>query len=170
MDMALTITGWTLFGVAVATGLVLDLVGLFGNWVILGAVAAAWALTRFAHFTVWTLVILALLALAGEAIEMLASSYGAKRFGGGKGAMVAALVGCLAGAVVGTPWFPLVGTLLGACLGAFLAATAYEFVVVEKAASAALWTGLGAALGKVAGMFAKLLMGLAMLAAAAMTF
>jgi len=42
--------------------------------------------------------------------------------------------------------------------------------VMEKRADAALWTGLGATLGKVAGLFAKLLIGFAILLIAALTY
>jgi hypothetical protein len=48
--------------------------------------------------------------------------------------------------------------------------TLYEFLQQEKEVRAALWTGLGATLGKVGGLFAKLLCGLAMLIVAAITF
>ena len=170
MTFLLALAGWTLFGLAVLVGLVLDVVGLFGNWVILGATALAWVATGYHHFSGRSLSILVGVALVGEALEMLASAYGAKKFGGGKGAMASALVGCLVGAVVGTPWFPIVGTLVGACLGSFVAATAYEFVLVQKEAPAALWTGLGAALGKVAGLFAKLLAGFGMLLVIALSY
>ena len=71
MALILAILGWTLFGAVVLAGLALDLVGLFGNWVILGAVGAAWAVTGFTHFGVWSLAALAGLAVLGEVIEMV---------------------------------------------------------------------------------------------------
>jgi uncharacterized protein YqgC (DUF456 family) len=98
------------------------------------------------------------------------AGYGAKKFGGGKGSIIAALVGCLVGAVLGSPIFPIVGTLLGACFGAFFCAALYEYLQQEKEVRAALWTGVGAALGKVGGVMAKLLCGVGMLAVAAATF
>ena len=170
MTVVLAALGWTLFAVAILAGLILDLVGLFGNWIILGAVAAAWAATGFTHFGGWGVLALAGLAVLGEALEMVAAGYGASKFGGSRGGTAASLVGCIVGGIVGTPWFPIVGTLAGACLGAFLAATGYEYIVMEKHARGALWTGLGAALGKMAGLFAKFLTGLVMLAVAAATF
>ncbi len=170
MGMVLAITGWTFFGLAVVIGLLLDVVGLFGNWVILGAAGMAWAVTHFHHFSGWGLTFMTLVAVLGEILEFLVAGVGARKFGGSKGAMVAALAGCFAGAIAGTPWFPILGTLLGACAGAFLAAAFYEYVKHEKAAGEALWTGLGAALGKVGGLLAKLVCGLVMLAIAAFTF
>jgi uncharacterized protein YqgC (DUF456 family) len=170
MSVIVAIVGWSCFGLAIVAGLLLDLVGLFGNWVILAAVAALWALSDFQPFGLWGLGGMAALALLGEVLEFLLAGYGAKRFGGSKGAMVAALVGCLVGAVVGTPWFPVLGTVAGACLGAFAAAALYEYLKHQKPAGAAVWTGVGAAVGKIGGMAAKLCCGLAMLAVAALTY
>ncbi len=136
---AAVIAGWCVFALAILVGLCLDLVGLFGNWIILGAVALAWVLTGF---------------------------------GGSKGSMVAALVGCLLGAVAGTPLIPVpvIGTLIGACLGAFVGAALYEYIKMERTHHEALWTGLGAALGKVGGVFAKLFCGIAMLIIAFLSY
>ena len=155
--------GWTLFGVAILVGLILDLLGLFGNWIILGAVSAAGFATGFEHFGLRTLAILFALAIVGEILEALASGMGAVKFGGGKGAIGAALVGCILGAIAGTPVFPIVGTLAGACLGAFLAASLYEYLMSEKKIGEAAFVGFGAALGKVGGLFLKTFVGFAML-------
>ena len=170
MACALSIMGWTLFGLAIVVGLLLNLVGLFGNWVIFGAVAAAWALTGFQHFGVWSMLMLLLLAVLGEILEMLAAGYGAARFGGGRGAGMASLAGCIAGALLGTPWFPLVGTLAGAILGAFTGALLFEFLIGQKTATASLRTGMGAALGRIGGTAAKLAVGFVMLVLAALTY
>ena len=169
---ALAITGWSLFGLAVLVGLLLDLVGLFGNWIILAAVVIAWVATGFTHFGWIGLLIMVVLAVLGEVLETAAAGYGAAKFGGGRGSIIAALAGCLGGAVLFTPIIPVpvVGTLIGACLGAFIAAALYEYIQMEKQMHQALWTGLGAALGKVAGLFAKLLVGFGMLTVAALTF
>ncbi|HDP36243.1 MAG TPA: DUF456 domain-containing protein [Candidatus Hydrogenedentes bacterium] len=167
MSLALSIIGWTFFAFGIVAGLLLNLVGLFGNWVILGTVATAWIIMRFEHFGLWTLLLLAALATLGEILELLAAGYGAKRFGGGRGAAVAALAGCIIGGIAGTPWFPLAGTLAGAVAGAFLGAILFEMLVSNKPVRASARTGVGAALGRVGGMFAKLMIGFAMLLAAA---
>jgi hypothetical protein len=169
---ALSITGWSLFAIAVIVGLLLDLLGLFGNWIILGAVVIAWVATGFERFGWVGLLFMTALAVLGEILETAAAGYGAAKFGGGRGTIISALVGCFGGAIVFTPLIPvpLIGTLIGACLGAFLAAALYEYIQMERMAHQALWTGFGAALGKVGGIFAKLLAGLIMLVIAAMTF
>jgi uncharacterized protein len=162
-DTTLAVVGWVAFVLAILVGLVLDLLGLFGNWIIFAAIALAWLLTGFEHFGILCLLILLGLAVLGEVFETASASYGAARFGGSKGTMVSTLVGAIAGAILGSPWFPVVGTLLGALLGAFIGAALYEFVVNERHAKGAAWTGFGAALGKVAGVFAKLAVGFVML-------
>ncbi len=169
---AAVIAGWCVFALAILVGLCLDLVGLFGNWIILGAVALAWVLTGFEHFGVFGLVFMAGFATLGEILETLLAGYGARKFGGSKGSMVAALVGCLLGAVAGTPLIPVpvIGTLIGACLGAFVGAALYEYIKMERTHHEALWTGLGAALGKVGGVFAKLFCGIAMLIIAFLSY
>lgn len=167
VDTVAAIFGWSLFGAAVIIGLALDLVGLFGNWVIFGAVAIAWVATGFSQFSFGALFMLALLAVLGEVLEMAAAGYGASRFGGNRGTVLAALVGCIVGAIVGSPLFFIVGTLLGACVGAGLGAMAYEYLNRQRSAGQALWTGFGAALGRVGGLFAKLAVGILMLAVAA---
>ena len=170
MMTILGVVGWTLFGLAILAGLVLDLVGLFGNWVILGAVVLAWGLSGFTHFGVISLVLMTAVAVAGEVLETLLAGYGAKKFGGSKGSMVAALIGAIAGAIVGTPMFPIVGTLIGACVGAFAAAAFYEYVQHEKSVDASLKTGFGAAVGKIGGLFAKLICGFVILIIAYLSF
>ena len=169
-DNALMATGWGLFGLAIVVGLGLDLVGLFGNWIILAAVALAWVASGFDHFGIVGLGFMAGFAVLGEILETALAGYGARKFGGSKGSMVAALVGCLVGAVVGSPILFIVGTLIGACFGAFAGAALYEYIKLEKKPGEAMWTGLGAALGKVGGVFAKLFCGMAMLVIAALTY
>ena len=170
MMTVLAIMGWFAFGVVIAVGLALDLVGLFGNWVILGAIGAAWAITGFTHFGGWAMAVLVGLAVLGEVVEAVAAALGARRFGGDRGAALSALVGAIAGAVVGTPMLPVIGTVAGACAGAFLGAAGHEVLLMRRTASDAAWTGLGAALGRIAGLFAKLAIGIAMLILAAVTF
>lgn len=170
MTTVLALIGWFAFGVVIAVGLALDLVGLFGNWVILGAIAAAWVITGFAHFGAWTMGILVGLAVLGEVVEAVAAALGAKRFGGDRGAALSALGGAIAGAIVATPVLPIVGTLIGACAGAFLAAAAHELLLMRRTAPEAAWTGLGAALGRIGGLVAKLTIGIVMLMLAAFTF
>lgn len=172
MTLFLTIIGWTIFVIVILAGLALDLLGLFGNWIILGAVGAFWGISGFEQFSLPCLGILALMAILGEIIEVVTAGYGAKRFGGERGSIVSSIVGCIVGGVVFTPIIPipLLGTLIGACLGAFIGASSYEYLMREKKPNEALWTGLGAAIGKVVGILGKLFIGFAMLIVAAFMY
>lgn len=162
MDTVLSVLGWSTFGVAVICGLLLNVIGLFGNWLILIAVVAAWALTG--TFGPWITLGVLVLAIFGEALEMVMAGYGARRFGGSKGSMVAAFVGCLAGAVLLSPALPIIGTVVGAVAGAFIAAAIYEHLRHQKEVHESLWTGVGAGVGKLGGIAAKFCCGLAILA------
>jgi hypothetical protein len=162
--------GWAVFGLAVLAGLALDLLGLFGNWIILGAVGIAAALSGFDHFGGYTIPLLLGLAILGEVLEASAAGVGTARFGGGRGAIVAALVGTIAGGIIGTGIVPIVGTIIGACVGAFGLATLYEYLVANRRFEHAARAGVGAALGKVAGLFAKTFVGFAMLFFAFLNF
>lgn len=170
MSLLLAIAGWTVYGLALACGLVLNLVGLFGNWLILAATAIAWLVTGLEHFSLVGLGAMLVFAVIGEALEAVAAAFGTSRFGGSKRGAVAAVIGALVGAAVGTPVFPVIGTLAGACLGAFSAAMAYEYIQYERTAREAAWTGLGAALGRIGGLMAKFAMGIAMLGVAYFTY
>jgi uncharacterized protein YqgC (DUF456 family) len=168
----LEILGWSAFGLAVFVGVVLNLVGLFGNWVILAAVAGAYVASGFEYFGWGALLMLLALAVLGEVLETLAAGVGAAKFGGGKGAITGALVGCLAGAVLGTGVIPIpiVGTLIGACGGAFLGAALYEHLMRDKNVGDAMYVGTGAALGKIGGLLLKSFVGFTMLGVAAWQF
>ena len=162
--------GWSMFALTIAAGLLLDLVGLFGNWLILAAVGVLWGVGGWEHFGMWSMAGMFTLALLGEGLEMVMAGLGAKKFGGSKGSVVAALVGTIVGAILGTGLFLIIGTVIGACLGAFLFAAGYEHLKHDKNLDEALWTGTGAALGKLGGLLAKLFCGLAMLCIAALTY
>jgi len=170
MMVAVAVIGWVLFGLAILVGLLLDLLGLFGNWVILATITLAWVVTGFEHFHPLALAIMLVLAVLGEVLEAGAGAIGAQRFGGGRDAIIAAVLGGIVGGIVGTPVLPIIGTLIGACLGAFVGATALEYSSGRKGLRGAAWTGFGATLGRIGGMLAKFSVGIIMLLVAAWAF
>lgn len=172
MDLLFSIVGWTSFILAIMAGVGLNLLGLFGNWLILGAIAVAAFATGFDHFGGYTLLVLLGFAVLGEILEAGAAGVGAARFGGGKGAIGASLVGCILGAILFTPLIPIpiVGTLIGACIGAFLGGGMYEYLQREKGMKESLQVGFGAALGKIGGVMAKSAVGFIMLLIALFTY
>ncbi|HJT33207.1 MAG TPA: DUF456 domain-containing protein [Pirellulales bacterium] len=114
--------------IALATGWVMTLLSMPGNWIMIAATAIyAYFMPDDSRFDIsWTTIgILIGLALLAELLELAAGAMGAARAGGSKrGAVLAAvgsMVGALAGAFVGLP-IPVVGSVIAAILFAGLGA------------------------------------------------
>jgi len=149
-----------------AVWLLLVIVGLPGTWLMVaGTLLVAWwrwdAIGGQPMFTVPVLVTIVVLALAGEALELLTGMVGSKAAGGSKRGAIGALIGALVGAIVGTVFIPLpvVGSLLGTCGGAAIGAWAME-LSGGRAMHASVKSGMGAGVGRLAGTVAKLVIGL----------
>jgi len=149
----------TAVGVIVA---VLMLAGLAGSvvplipgtpLVFIGALVYAIA-TDFTPVGAGRLAILAVLAVAGWALEHVAGALGARRAGGGR----AAVVGAVLGAVVGLAAAPL-GLLIGPIAGAI----AGELLSGRDPAGS-VRTGIGTALGVLGGVVAHFAFALTMVA------
>jgi uncharacterized protein len=149
----------TALGVIVA---VLMLAGLVGAVVPLlpgtplvfaGALVYAIA-TDFEPVGAGRLAVLAVLAVAGWALEHIAGALGARRAGGGR----AAVVGALVGAVIGLAFAPL-GLLLGPIAGAI----AGELLTGRDPAGS-VRTGIGTALGVLGGVVAHFAFAVTMVA------
>jgi uncharacterized protein YqgC (DUF456 family) len=148
----------------------LNILGLPGNWFMLGAAAllawwqwkpgAAWGDQMFHPAT-----LLAALALAvlGEVLEFVLGAAGSKKAGGTWRGATGAILGGIVGGIVGSfaiP-IPLVGSLIGACLGAFAGASAGE-LSAGAALRSSLASGKGAAVGRFWGTVSKIAVGVAM--------
>jgi uncharacterized protein len=149
----------TVLGVVVAAlmlaGLVGSVVPLLPGTPLVFAGALVYAVaTDFTPVGLGRLVILAVLGIAGWALEHVAGALGARRAGGGR----AAVVGAILGALVGLAFAPL-GLLLGPILGAI----AGELVSGRDPAGS-VRTGIGTALGVLGGVVAHFAFALAMVA------
>jgi len=102
----------------------------------------------------WVVAVLGVLALLSTAMDLLATTYGAKRLGASWRGMLGAVLGAMAGLFVFPPFGLIVLPLLGAGLGELLGGQEW------KAAGKA---GLGAAAGVLAGTLGRVGCGLAML-------
>ncbi len=118
-----------------------------------GLLSAAWA-EHFAYVGTKTLVVIGLLAVLAHALDFVAGSLGAKRYG----ASGRAVFGAAVGAIVGL-FFGLVGVLLGPFIGAMLGELS-----VRSDLAAAGRAGYGATLGMILGTAAKVALGIAMVA------
>lgn len=160
MDWTYTSIG-LLMALAALVGLAMAALTLPGVWLMLAAAVGceAWSPGTFSWWTVGTCAVLALL---GEAAELIATALGATRAGGGKAGAWGAVGGTLLGALAGTfmpP--PIIGTLVGAAIGAGVGALAAERKWGGKSWDQAANIGSGAAMGRLVATFVKVVVALA---------
>ena len=154
---------YTVLIVLMVTGLLLNIFGLPGLWVMVAAAFGYAWVTGFGAYLGWEgLLVLTGLAALAEVLEFLAGSTGAKKAGGSKRGMVGAIVGGLLGAIFFSIPVPILGTIVGACLGTFLGAWVVE-LMVGKEMGHSVQIGIGAAKGRLWGTLLKLSIGGVML-------
>ncbi|MDD3275561.1 MAG: DUF456 domain-containing protein [Kiritimatiellales bacterium] len=117
------------------TGLFLSMLTFSGTWMVLLAALITKFLIGFP--SIGTLVVFAVLCIATEGFEALAGFLGVQKRGGSKLAGVAALIGGLVGATVGTGIFPILGTFAGMIIGSFGAAFLVEWNRLKRHGDAA---------------------------------
>ena len=149
-----------------ATGWVMTLLSLPGNWLMVLVVAIyAWLVPdEWRGDVSWAVVLVALvLAIVGEILETLAVAVGTSRAGGSRRAALLGLCGSLGGgligALVGVP-IPVVGSLVGAVLlaAAGAAVGAYVGEAWKGRTSDESWKVSQAAfVGRLLGTMAKIL-------------
>lgn len=149
-------------------GWVLTLIGLPGNWLILGvAVLYAWLTPDTVRWDISLTLLGVLLAVAivGEVIETAASAAGVRKLGGSRRGALLAVVGSVVGALTATGLvpIPIVGTLIGACGGALLGAVMGE-TWKGRDMDHVLRVGQAAAWGRLVGSFAKIVVASVMIA------
>lgn len=122
--------------------------------VIFIAIAAyGWA-EGFQTISAKYIIILAALTLLSVLVDYLASYWGAKYAGAGKGGQIGAVIGVVAGMFV----FPPAGIFIGPWLGAWVGE-----MIDGKAPEVAAKSALGALLGLFSGIVFKLIVGVGML-------
>ncbi|GIW98255.1 MAG: hypothetical protein KatS3mg111_1588 [Pirellulaceae bacterium] len=179
MDMLLQ---WSLVAVTlvlVLAGWIANLIGVPGNWLIAGVSAACYLVVPpdwRLHVDLWVVLWCVGWAALGELIEFLAGAIGAKRAGGSRRSTVLAVIGSMAGGVIGlllggaVP-VPIVGSLLGAVLmggaGAFAGALLGERWA-GKDWNASIQVGSAAFWGRLLGTVGKVVCGTAIAVATAM--
>jgi hypothetical protein len=138
-----------LLHVAVLAGMLAIVLGLSGNFILLGlALLVAW-LGDFLHLPVGLWFTLLALAVGGEILEAFLGVAAARTFGASRWGMIGTFLGGLAGAALGTLWIPVLGSLAGAVRGAFAGACAGEGRG-GRGPRASARAGTGAFLGRVA--------------------
>lgn len=136
--------------------------GLPGSWIMLGAILIFDLATGFSAVGWALLLVMAGMAVAGEIVESLLGLVYVAHKGATKWGVFGAFVGGLLGAVLGSFVIPFLGSILFALLGAFGVAVLFEYLYY-KSLDRALQTGFAAFIGKLAAMFVKYALGLAIL-------
>lgn len=154
--------------VVLLLGLVLGVLGLPGNWMMVGVVAlyAYFVPADWAAAIGWKTVVAAVvLACLGELVEFLASAIGTAKAGGSRRATLLALLGSLCGGVVGIVVglpIPLIGSLVAAVF--FAGVGAMAGAIIGEASAGKSWeagwrTGIAAFVGRVLGTTGKMFLG-----------
>ena len=141
-------------------GLLMIPFGLPGTWIIAGA-ALGYSLLVPNSISIFTVVIIAVLALVGELIEYTLTAKYTRKFGGSRRASWGAVIGGMIGAVMGVP-VPIVGSVLGAFAGAFAGAFVAE--LTQSGAGKSTKVATGALIGRAVAAAMKIGIGLAMAA------
>jgi uncharacterized protein YqgC (DUF456 family) len=158
MEAVLVRSGLVLLYIVLFATLALTVLGLGGNWFLVGA-ALVIKLTGLGDLTwTWFIVIVAL-AVVGEIIEALLGLVVVAKKGGTKWGVAGAFVGGIGGVILGAPVVPPLGSLLFGFVGAFAGAAGGEYLRnqrVEEALRVGFWSFVGrslATMGKVAAGF-----------------
>jgi uncharacterized protein len=147
---------WLLLGLwilALLAAPLLTVLGLSGNFVIVGLALLHALATGFTPLT-WPFLLLLLgLALLGEAVEALVGTVYVARKGASRHGVLGAFVGGLAGAVAGGAVVPVIGAVAGGFAGSFLGAVLGQYLR-ERRLRPSLRIGWHAFAGKtLAGLF-----------------
>jgi len=143
--------------------LFLTLIQLPGLWLALLLSVAYWFFNDGAGFGLTTLLVLLALTLAGDLCETLTVALGAKQAGATKAGMALSIVGAITGGILlSFILMPVIGTLIGVLLGAFLGGYAGDILRGRKKEQA-VRSGIGAAIGRMAGTIIKVGFGIIML-------
>lgn len=144
-------------------GWLLAVFQLPGTWFILFvSVTYSWH-DGWERITWPALAVMAVMAVTGEAVELLAGMKGAQKAGASRAASWGALVGGFCGMIIFTPLIPIliVGSILGGLIGCFTGAFIAERIVRGDSFKS-IRVGFGAAAGRLIGLISKLMIAFVM--------
>lgn len=136
-------------------GLIITAIGLFGNAIIFVSTLVYAFLTGFYPLGIKELIIIGSLYALGELLEYVFTLLGVKWLGASRIAGWMAVLGTLFGAIYGSMLLWGIGVIIGGFLGAIIGAFLTELIIKGHFISA-LKAGIGAFVGKVGAIFAKL--------------
>ena len=141
--------GWIAIVVMLASLLLIP-IGLPGLWIIVAVVATG---SFLGHVAWGVTVAAAAIAGAAELLELFIVRGMSRRYGGSSGAFWGAVLGGLAGVVIGLP-VPVIGSVLAGMVGSFAGAAAMALYESRDVAGAAR-VGWGVVLARVLAAFVK---------------
>jgi hypothetical protein len=142
---------WLVVGGAV---LLLNALGLPGNWILISLALLYAFLTDFQNLGWIALSLMGALAVIGELLELgLGAAYSAKR-GVTRRGVLGSFLGGIAGAMLAAPLVPPFGSILGAFAGSFAGAVLLEYWG-DQHLPQALRAGRAAFVGRVLAAFVK---------------
>ena len=122
----------SLFIFVAVAGLISNVFGLPGNFIILADSLLFGWYDGFNEVSVKILIILLGLALLGELVEFIVGVLGAKKYKSSNKAIVGSIVFGIIGGILGIPFFLGIGAVIGAFIGAFVGAFLVEFFLEKK--------------------------------------
>ena len=138
LSIAGVFLAWTFCGILCLSGLVLSAFSISGTWLVLAATLVAVWLTGPGGFPGWlTLLGMFAVCAAVDIIEWFAARWGVQRRGGSAAAGWMAMLGSLAGAILGGMVVPILGSLVGMLAGSFTLVYWVEKHRLQKADAAA---------------------------------
>lgn len=152
---------WAFGALIVVVGPLLTLLDLPGNTIMLAAGIGYAFFDEARYFDGRLLSALVLVYAFGEIWEFIVSFFGIRRHKVSWGAVFLIAVGTFIGAVIGTGFFPVLGSVLGGAVGSYIVAFGYEFMRTRNAfalAWKAAQTQFVAMLGKIVASFAMALL------------
>ena len=143
-DSVLTNLGFVLVWVMCLVGLLLSCLSISGTWMVVAATLLSMLLVHTGFPGIGTLLLMIWIAICVEVVEYVAGVWGVKKRDGSNWSGLAALVGGMAGLIVGTiiP-IPVLGSLVGMTAGSFglvYAVERYRLKRIEPAVHIALGT------------------------------
>ena len=158
----LDILGMILFWLILIIGFVSIFFGVAGTFIIFADALGFAIITHFEKITWTVLGVLLALAIIVELLELALAGAAARKFGSSKAAAWGAIIGGLLGAIILTPFAPLIGTIFGGFLGAFLGALLVELISSEDF-NKSIRSAWGAFLGVLGGKVIKITVAIIMI-------
>jgi len=153
--LAAEIIAAILFIILALIGLLITFFGISGTWIVLIGAITYNLITWSWAVTIYGIVLLLVLATAGEIIEFSLGGMAVRKYGGTRTASIAAIICGITGAIIGIPGM-LLGSVFGLLIGAFAGAFIIE-ILIKKDLNKALTAACGALIGGIGGKIIKLL-------------